>query len=673
MLEGDEVNDFNIETAEDIGDGRDPLEALASERMVSATTAAETSVSDEEEARRRIRASTTCMESRARMMVREKLLNYPIVDIKFSKGGPQSQPEAFEVIKICDENIIYAMKCLFGSDPAAPGTPFFDLFSARYIDHKRRAIPGKCDEWSNCDDLFAALRIMGLPALKFSQVYKGVLHVADKCRGDSLVMALDNAIPAWDGVPRMDYWLRDLYKCHDTPFTRAISRVTVLELYNRMVYGGVADVEASICLVLIGAQHAGKTALGNIWSKEITGRLNIDTGSGMFGHESVILDLSGRDSKTRFLRAITGNSPIAMIDELANYTKADKEEFKSFISLMADELDRKYLDSRQVRRRWSIIGNGNKDQHLNNDETGNRRFAVIYCGEITLDEMVDRGLNQRCDPEFRADFHNVVVNGASLCREGDNVSAALGMKRLIWMLLAECRAYMNGVDVYEDNFGENFDFIGNGEGGIKFKTLEYEADLLGQPRWGKDAIEEIASKSGFSPWPECRQRYGVFFKKAAACTSHHNKKRVEKAEGISPDYVLDEYFVQALEVVPVAFFSNKTFSGAALKSRDLAKALRKCCGHQKFNSRRIGDYLIKSGFAYKSIKIGGSAAYYYYLDGCSGETPEECRDKWKRELGRISMLLDASALGHDKNMEVIDVSSEPGAIYTIDPGLEGGF
>ncbi|MFP3733033.1 VapE family protein, partial [Bacillus sp. SIMBA_006] len=76
---------------------------------------------------------------------------------------------------------------------------------------------------------------------------------------NDLIERVQRKIPAWDGVPRLDTYLVDLFEPTDTPFVRALSRYFWQSLYMRVMQPGCV---APVVLSLFGTQNCGKSWFG---------------------------------------------------------------------------------------------------------------------------------------------------------------------------------------------------------------------------------------------------------------------------------------------------------------------------------------------------------------------------------------------------------------------------
>jgi len=163
-----------------------------------------------------------------------------------------------------------------------------------------------------------------------------------------------NAV-SWDGIKRVDTLLIDYLGAKDTPYTRAVTRKTLVAAVSRIFLPGC---KFDYVLVLIGDQGIGKSTLvkklGSNW------------------YSDSFISLQGKEA----FEQIQGIW-IMEIAELAAFKKAEMEQIKHFISKGEDRYRVAYgKRSENFPRQCIFIGTNNKRDFLQ-DPTGNRRFWPI--------------------------------------------------------------------------------------------------------------------------------------------------------------------------------------------------------------------------------------------------------------------------------------------------------
>ena len=165
-------------------------------------------------------------------------------------------------------------------------------------------------------------------------------------------------LPPWDKTPRADTLFIDYLGAEDTPYTRAVTRKTLVAAVARVKSPGI---KFDSIPVLNGNQGIGKSTL--------IARL---------GREWYSDSLSISDMKDKTAPEKLQGNWLLELSEMAGIKKMDVETVKSF----ASRIDDKYRPSygRVVEshpRQCIIIGTTNNDGGFLRDVTGNRRFWPI--------------------------------------------------------------------------------------------------------------------------------------------------------------------------------------------------------------------------------------------------------------------------------------------------------
>ena len=159
----------------------------------------------------------------------------------------------------------------------------------------------------------------------------------------------------WDGVPRVETLLIDYLGAEDTPYTRAVTRKTLVAAVARIYRPGC---KFDYMLTLRGRQGLGKSAL----IAKLGGKWFSDTFSTMQGKEAY--------------EQVLGVW-IMEVGELAGMRKAEAETIKLYISKQADRFRPAYgRRLQEFPRQCIFIGTTNETEFLR-DTTGNRRFWVV--------------------------------------------------------------------------------------------------------------------------------------------------------------------------------------------------------------------------------------------------------------------------------------------------------
>jgi hypothetical protein len=167
-----------------------------------------------------------------------------------------------------------------------------------------------------------------------------------------------DGLPEWDRVPRVDALLIDYLGAEDTPYTRAVTRKTLVAAVARILCPGTKH---DSILVLNGKQGIGKSTLfsrlGGNWYSD---------------------SLSISDMKDKTAPEKLQGYWILEIGELAGIKKMDVETVKSFITRTDDKYRPSYGRAVESHpRQCVIVGTTNSDGGFLRDITGNRRFWPV--------------------------------------------------------------------------------------------------------------------------------------------------------------------------------------------------------------------------------------------------------------------------------------------------------
>ena len=186
---------------------------------------------------------------------------------------------------------------------------------------------------------------------------------------DPVTDYLDGLI--WDGKPRIDAWLINLFGVRDTPYARAVGSKWLISACARAYRPGC---KADYMLVLEGPQDIGKSAAlralaGPDWFMEFTAPL--------------------RDNKM-FVEQTMGKW-IVEFPELASIGPSNMETVKAVITTQVDRVRLSYAHTAGNYPRRSILAgtvNPKAEGAYLTDETGNKRFWPVRCTAIDMVGLV---------------------------------------------------------------------------------------------------------------------------------------------------------------------------------------------------------------------------------------------------------------------------------------------
>ena len=168
---------------------------------------------------------------------------------------------------------------------------------------------------------------------------------------------------SWDGVPRLEKWVLTYLGAEDTPLNRAFGSLWMISAVARIMRPGA---KVDHMLILEGPQGAKKSSA-----------LKVLAGEEWFTDE--LAEIGSKDAAQQ-MRGIW----IIEIAELDAISRAEVSRIKAFLSRTVDRYrppyERYVID---VPRQCVFAGSVNPETYLR-DETGNRRFWPVRCGEIDI-------------------------------------------------------------------------------------------------------------------------------------------------------------------------------------------------------------------------------------------------------------------------------------------------
>lgn len=196
------------------------------------------------------------------------------------------------------------------------------------------------------------------------------LYTPSKLKGILLAIAAErsyhpirdyfDALPAWDGVHRVETLFIDYLGSPDTAYIRAIARKMMVAAVARIYEPGI---KFDSVVVLNGPQGMGKSSffakLGGKW----------------FSDSLTISDMKDKAAPEKLQ-----GYWILELGELAGLKKMDVETVKAFITRQDDKFRHSYGYSVEDHpRQCIIVGSTNNGDGFLRDVTGNRRFWPVTC------------------------------------------------------------------------------------------------------------------------------------------------------------------------------------------------------------------------------------------------------------------------------------------------------
>lgn len=171
---------------------------------------------------------------------------------------------------------------------------------------------------------------------------------------------------AWDGQPRIDGYLADYLGAEPSPLHRLLSRRWFVGAVARAMGRGLQPVKLDTCLVLVGAQGAGKSSSFRALAS-----------GPWFGDTP--LDLRSKDAYLS-IRGVW----LYELAELASMGSRTADAVKAFLSAPTDRYRPPYARNAVESHRQVVFVGTTNDRTLLTDPTGARRFWPVTVGHIDL-------------------------------------------------------------------------------------------------------------------------------------------------------------------------------------------------------------------------------------------------------------------------------------------------
>jgi predicted P-loop ATPase len=277
-------------------------------------------------------------------------------------------------VKPCEHNA----RVLIASAPQYHPLHFDEYLSRMRVDKR---------DWTDADDIECLCWLQSANAVSrftIGQTRNAARAVAYSRRRDSLRQFIE-ALPAWDGVERVEHAFTDAWGAPDTDLIRAGSRNFFVALIARALRPGA---QVDTLWTFEGPQGSFKSralrALGGDFHAEITAPVGT----------------------TDFMRELRGVW-LAEMSELDSLRGREASTVKRLLSAPADRFVQKYaLHAESYPRRAVAVATTNEAAYWQ-DSTGARRLIPIPCGEIRCDLIADNRL------QWFAEARHAHANGAS--------------------------------------------------------------------------------------------------------------------------------------------------------------------------------------------------------------------------------------------------------------------
>lgn len=229
-------------------------------------------------------------------------------------------------------------------------------------------VDGEPGAWVDVDASKALVwlqMVWGLPMRNSAVVDEAARMVAWDNRYHPVRQWLDR-LPKWDGVPRLERLMEDVFGAEPNDYTRHIGKSLLVSAVARVLKPGCKVDEM---VVLEGAQGLGKSTCI----------------SELFGPDWY-LETSEAPTTKDFYVVMQGNW-VVEIGEMQSFSKADINQVKMAITRRDDKYRAPYDRHGSSHPRQCIfIGTTNADTYLS-DPTGARRFLPVLCEKADVSQV----------------------------------------------------------------------------------------------------------------------------------------------------------------------------------------------------------------------------------------------------------------------------------------------
>lgn len=295
----------------------------------------------------------------------------PPADDDDGGGGRKPEPWRRRLLgeggkKDCRENVYTYL----ANHPELKGLVAYNEFSHQVLKTRTPPWDSPPGEWTTNDDYFLALWLAQHERITFkgeSTLVAGVAMAAYAGRFHPVVQYLD-ALPVWDGVPRLRHWLAECLGAEESEYTSLVGCWYVMGMVRRVRNPGC---QHDYMIVLEGLQGKKKsTALRTLavrdeWFTDTPMRV---------GTPDALLTLAGKW--------------VVEIAEMDSFNRAETTAVKGYITSRIDRVREPYARRFVDRPRSGVlVGSTNQAEYFK-DPTGARRFWPVACdGEIDLDKL----------------------------------------------------------------------------------------------------------------------------------------------------------------------------------------------------------------------------------------------------------------------------------------------
>jgi predicted P-loop ATPase len=201
----------------------------------------------------------------------------------------------------------------------------------------------------------------GLDKVSHKMVYSCIQALAKQNARSPMLEWVQNL--KWDGVARLDTWMIRHWGAEDTPFVREASSKWLISAVARWVEPGR---KIDWMLIVVGEQGVGKTSMPSI----------------LFRDQNLVLY---GDHNHKDFHMLLHSKLCVTFDELDSFGKRESSNLKAMITCNEDSFRPPYGASIETfKRRFVLYGCGNRQEFLQHDPSGYRRYPTINVGKNKL-------------------------------------------------------------------------------------------------------------------------------------------------------------------------------------------------------------------------------------------------------------------------------------------------
>ena len=217
---------------------------------------------------------------------------------------------------------------------------------------------GRDGGWTDCDDAELKAYIERTYQIANRARFDDAMHIVSHKNSFHPVIARLEALPPWDGKPRVCNLFPKYLGAEESDYTTEVTLLWMLGAISRVYNPGC---KFDYVLILVGEQGVGKSTLLRLMSLE----------DGWF--DDSIGAMSGKESWER----LHGKWIIELQELKALKREKDAESIKAFITTQSDYYREPYARRAEDHPRQCVFVGTTNERFFLTDRTGNRRFIPL--------------------------------------------------------------------------------------------------------------------------------------------------------------------------------------------------------------------------------------------------------------------------------------------------------